>query len=98
MAKIGHSGYLHKALRSLESVQNDLFIFGHSFDSSDEHILRLIESNTGIRRLFVGLYGEKESPENLRIKQRAIAMNDRRSSKRQLGVHFYQAESAHVWG
>ena len=39
LTKIMHSAYLAKAVRSLESIQHNLFIFGHSLDESDNHIL-----------------------------------------------------------
>ena len=95
--KISHNGYLHKALRSLEGIGNDLFIFGHSFAANDKHILRVIEKGK-VRRLFVSLYGDPNSESNQSIIRRANLMGDRRSKRNQLEVFFYDAESAHVWG
>ena len=101
LTKIMHSAYLHKATRSLESIQNNLFIFGHSLDESDSHILSLIEHGR-ISNLFVSIYGDTDAHENTEIIRRAIKMAAKRDQifdgGRTLAVDFFDAESANVWG
>ncbi|MGE5475155.1 MAG: DUF4917 family protein [Bacteroidales bacterium] len=101
LAKIMHSAYLHKGLRSLESVTGSLFVFGHSLAENDDHILRLIETGK-ISKLFVSIYGDPTAKANKAIIQRAKAMTKARQMhsghRYPLDVFFYDAESAHVWG
>ena len=98
--KIMHSAYLHKALRSFSSIGGSLFVFGHSFDNNDYHILGRIP-HSKITNLFISLYGDKDSEANKGIIQSAYALREIRSElsrKKELNVHFFDAESAHVWG
>ncbi len=101
LTKIMHSGYLHKALRSLESITGNLFIFGHSLDENDNHILNLIEHGK-MTRLFVSIYGDPTTKENQAIIERANQMTARREQiyrgRKSLAVDFFDAESAEVWG
>lgn len=47
LTRIRHSGYLQRSLKSFAGIcrspGSSLFMFGHSLDPTDEHILRLIE-------------------------------------------------------
>ncbi len=101
LTKIMHSAYLHKALRSLESIKGNLFIFGHSLDENDNHILNLIEHGK-ITHLFVSIYGDPTTKENQVIIARANQMATRRdqiyNGRKTLAVDFFDAESAQVWG
>lgn len=98
--KIMHSAYLHKALRSFSSISGSLFVFGHSFDDNDDHILGKIPIGK-VTDLFVGLYGDPDAELNVRIRQKAQRFSEERAAiprKRPLGVRFYDASSAAVWG
>lgn len=101
LERITHSGYLHKALRSLESIGGDLFVYGHSLADNDEHVLRAIEHGK-VTSLFVSLYGDPTTERNQHIIKRAEAMRlyraQRYGSKRPLRVAFYDAQTANVWG
>jgi len=101
LTKIMHSAYLHKALRSFESITGNLFIFGHSLAENDNHILNLIEHGK-VSQLFVSIYGDPTTPENQAIIHRAKQMATRREEifgrRRPLAVEFFGAESAEVWG
>lgn len=101
LTKIMHSAYLHKAVRSLESIQHNLFIFGHSLDESDNHILKLIEHGK-VSKLFVSIYGDTDANGNPAIIQRAKEMAENRGHiyrrGRPLAVEFFDAGSAQVWG
>ncbi|MGB7440118.1 MAG: DUF4917 family protein [Coleofasciculaceae cyanobacterium] len=100
VARINHSGYLSKAMRSFSSIGKDLFIYGHSLAESDEHILHAIEKGK-INNVFVSIYGEPDSERNQRIIERAKQLQSNRSkrgSQKKLAVHFFEASSADVWG
>lgn len=101
LEKIMHSGYLHKALRSLESINGALFVYGHSLAENDEHVLRAIE-HSKVSSLFVSLYGDPATERNQHAIKRAEAMPVYRAqhygTKRPLQVAFYEAQTANVWG
>ncbi|SDH76399.1 DUF4917 family protein [Roseospirillum parvum] len=98
--KIMHSAYLHKALRSFESIGGSLFVFGHSFDDNDDHVLGRIPTGK-VQDLYVGIYGDPESTVNRRTIAKARRFAEQRSEiprKRPLEIHFYDASTANVWG
>jgi hypothetical protein len=104
LEKILHNAYLHKALRSYESICDQtsaaMFVFGHSLAANDEHILRKIaQGNVG--QLFVSLHGDPDSDGNNDIRKQAaklVAKRQARSRAKSLELSFFQAESAAVWG
>lgn len=97
LERIRHSDYLSRGLRSFAHISGDLVVFGHSFADNDDHVLRLIfRQKTG--RLYVGLFGDPESPANKRIVRKAMDFGAQRSTSRPLEVQFYDAATARVWG
>lgn len=95
--RILHSGYLLHGLRSFAQIRGSLFIYGHSLAANDEHILRLIEKNTTLKSVFISLFGDPASELNTGIIDRANRLPMRRTTANPLVVHFFDAESAHVW-
>ncbi len=98
--KIMHSAYLHKALRSFSSISGSLFVFGHSFDDNDDHVLSKIPQGR-ITELFVGLYGDPNSESNKAIIAKAFSFTDLRAGiprKNKLSVRFFDVGTAKVWG
>lgn len=99
--KIVHHGYLNKGLRSLSSIQHPLFLYGVSLSQNDAHLINIIVKNTSIKKLFVSLFGSPESPGNKQTIKAALAASARRDSRSPrypLEVHFYDSETAKVWG
>lgn len=100
LSRIRHSGYLQRSLRSFagscRTRDAALFIFGHSLDASDDHVLHHIEKGT-IGRLYVSVYGNPESDENRGKMARAQRISDARSDRHPLNVTFFDAGSAAVW-
>ncbi len=99
MTRIQHSGYLQRSLKSFANVGNAMFIFGLSFSENDEHILRKIETGK-LENVFISLYGDPESDDNKRIRQRAerMVLNRPEDNRNSLKVRFFDADSANVWG
>jgi hypothetical protein len=95
-AKIMHSAYLGRGLRSFPNITGTLFTFGFAMSPNDEHWLRLIEKGR-LTLLAVGLYGDPEAPWNKAISSRAEAIKAAKRGK-PIEVIYYQAESAAVWG
>ena len=99
--RVLHNAYLHKALRSFSNVGGSLFIFGHSLDINDDHILNEIVKNTKFRSLFISLHGSASAVDISKIKTKATLMAQQRATKsprKPLDIHFFSAESAQVWG
>ena len=100
--RVMHSSYLIRGYRSLSQITGSLFIFGHSLQQSDEHVLKCIE-DSNVQNVYVSIFGDPDSPDNQRIINRAQTlssgrMNSRRRTSRNLEVMFYDAASASVWG
>lgn len=98
--KIMHSAYLHKALRSFSNISGSLFVFGHSFDDNDDHVLKKIPEGK-VTDLFVGLYGDPSSDANKRIIAKAFSFVDFRAEtgrRNKLNIHLFDVGTAKVWG
>lgn len=99
--RIRHSGYLQRSLKSFAAIcrspSSSLFVFGHSLDPNDQHILRHIEKGK-VRTLYVSLYGDPASDANVAAVHRAEGFALARNDRYPLDVRFFQAESAVVWG
>lgn len=97
LTKILHSAYLNHAIRSFSKIGGTLFVHGHSLAASDDHLLRQIAKGK-IRGLYVSLHGDPTSEGNQEIISRALSLAANRPENRPLGVRFYDAASADVWG
>ena len=97
LEKIRHSAYLARCERSLYSIGGTLFVYGWSLGANDAHILRAIERSR-VRTVFISLFGDPDSDANRALASRADALVEARGGGRPLEVHYYSAESAHVWG
>lgn len=95
--RIRHNDYLAKAYRSFSSIQGALFIFGHSLAENDNHYLRCIQRGK-VAHLYVGLYGDPNSDANKFIMRRANELTNGRRARNPLGVSYFDAGSAKVWG
>lgn len=102
--QIRGNGYLFYCLDKLSRIESPLVIYGHGLGKSDAHILREIADNFALGQVFVGLYGDPDSPSNQETRARAREIQDRRDEKTAavgvsapVEVHFYDSETAHVW-
>ncbi|EKN87873.1 SIR2-like domain protein [Leptospira interrogans str. 2003000735] len=96
-ARIDHSGYLNRGLRSFTNLTDPLIIFGHSLTDSDNHILKLMEKGK-FKQLFISIYGNHKNKNNQRLINRAEKIRNSRNSKHPLELNFFNAETANVWG
>ena len=95
--RIRHNDYLAKAYRSFSSIQGALFVFGHSLAENDNHYLRCIQRGK-VSHLYVGLYGDPNLDANKFIMRRANELSYGRRGRNPLGVSYFDAVSANVWG
>jgi len=109
LARINHSGYLHKTKRSFAEIGGSLFIHGHSLGDNDDHIIMMIPE-TKINKLFISFINDPNIPENEgkilkieRIKEKRkqflqkIYPSGKKSKRSEMEVYFYKASSANVW-
>jgi hypothetical protein len=102
LTRIQHSAYLHHSYKSyigvIEQGRNSaLFIYGHSFDPSDDHILERI-GRSQIGQVYISLFDDPDSPANQEIIRRAERLKAMRGDRNPLFVGYYDAQSAKVWG
>lgn len=101
LAKIRHNAYLYQGMKVLTSNAKQgrhcFFIFGHSLAANDSHILRRLGRGR-FSKLYVSLYGDPESDVNVEIIQKANQLARLRHERHPLGVVFYDAASAQIWG
>lgn len=100
-SKIRHNAYLYQGFKQLtanvKQGKHCFFIFGHSLAENDDHIL-LRMARGRFPKLYVGIYGDPNSEENLEIIKRAKNLALQRHEKWPLELSFYDAASARVWG
>jgi len=97
LERIVHSNYLSRGMRSLAHIGGALFVHGHSMASNDSHILNLIPKSK-IKKLFISLHGDISNAANQTIIESAVKLVNKRKTKTQLELFFYDSESAKVWG
>lgn len=99
--KIRHNAYLYQGFKQLTANASQgkhcFFIFGHSLAENDDHILVRLGRGR-FPKLYVGIYGDPDTPDNQRIMARAKSLAGLRQEKWPLDVAFYDAASAQVWG
>jgi len=99
--KIRHNAYLYQCFKVLtanaDMGTHCFFIFGHSLAANDDHILKRLGRGK-CKTLYVGLYGDPDSPGNVEIVARANGLKAQRNARNSLEVIFFDSASAHVWG
>ena len=88
-SKIQSHPYLLYAYNELKKLTGDLFIFGHSLDDSDDHIVKAIDKST-LKNIFISVYAEE-------ISERAAFIKRAETKFKNKEVYFFNAESAEVW-
>lgn len=96
--RIRHNDYLSKMHRGFTEIKDNLVIYGHSLDECDDHIfVDRIGRRGKIKRLYVSLFGDPDSPSNRSIIRKAESIPEYRKIKHPLEVKFYDAASATLW-
>lgn len=101
LQQIQHSGYLWYCLDKLARIEGPLVIFGHSLGPSDMHIIERMVGNIKLEKIFIGLHGDPESPNNLSIRAAASAMILKRAAipkSASLSIQYFDTATTNVWG
>ena len=67
---IERDGYLQEAMQSLHNLSGILFTFGVGFNWQDQHIFNAVLQNPNPIDIFIGLYGDYYTPENMALRYR----------------------------
>jgi hypothetical protein len=99
-ARVAASEYLSTCMQVLRNTDGTLVIYGHSLSDADAHIRAAIAEARGLDRLFVGLYGDPDSPSNATTRGAAerIAAERQAFGGPAVQVHYYDSSTARVWG
>lgn len=87
--------YLNYCYEQLCQIQGVLFIYGHSLDDKDKHIFDAINTNLGIKAVYISIFDPKTNEENIRRK--AYERFSERINNQSLVVDFYNAQSVALW-
>lgn len=108
ISQIEGSSYLSNCMRKFSGIKGHLFTFGHSMSAQDQHIVDAVVKNHALRHLWIGIRGDFGKKSNQRLydlgetmkKRRLERIGERKHSKATgpLFVHFFDADSAKVWG
>ncbi len=100
-SKIRHNAYLYQGLKVLtanaDQGRHCFFIFGHSLDDNDGHILRRLGRGK-FPKLYVSLYGDPANDTNKAVIEKAERLSALRKDRYPLEVVYFDAASAQVWG
>lgn len=92
LVRIKHNPYLNHCFNTLKTLNESLFIHGHSMSGNDEHIFQQIRESS-VSKVFVSVFGDAYSSEN-----KATMANARRFiGTRKINVEFYDASSTPIW-
>lgn len=99
--KIRHNAYLYQGSKVLgsnaDTAKHSFFIYGHSLADNDDHIL-LALARGKFKLLFISIYGDPNNSSNQEIIAKAERLKDERLDSYPLEIHYFDAESANVWG
>lgn len=96
LKRIKENGYLSRSFSSLKNIAGDLFIFGHSIRDEDDHVFEIINSNKGLKKIFISLHGDISSDWNKKIISKInIWRNNYKLKDRE--YYFYNSSSTIIW-
>ena len=93
--RIQNSAYLKYTFDSLDKIDDNLFIFGHSLGDTDDHVFERVNSQSNLRNIFISIHGDITSLDNQRIVNKVRGWERLNSNKH---YYFYDAADANVWG
>ena len=93
--RINTNSYLGRCFSSLKSITGALFIYGHSLRDEDDHVFNYVNSNRKVKKIFISIYGDPNSPDNNKLLQKVEQWEAQNESKE---YRIFDAISAKVWG
>jgi len=96
LKRIKENGYLSRSFSSIKSITGDIFIFGHSIRDEDDHVFDIINTNRGLKKIFISLFGNKDSEENKKIIHKIVGWRNEYNFKGREYI-FYNSSTTNVW-
>jgi len=100
LQQINENGYLSYCYGKLKRVQNNLVVYGSSLGTSDQHIADIISENQDIKKVYLGIYDDKDSTAMLQINKTIERMKDRRkivNENKPLEIEMYDSKTVEIW-
>ncbi len=94
-SRIQNSAYLKYTFDSLDKIDDNLFIFGHSLGDTDDHVFERVNSQSNLKNIFISIHGDINSADNQIIVNKVSGWERLNSNKH---YYFYDAADANVWG
>lgn len=94
LGRIKKNGYLSRTFSSMKNIKGSIFIFGHSIRDEDDHVFNFMNDNAKIENVFISLYGDISTPDNLAIINKVDKWRGNYPKK---NFEFYDALSTKVW-
>lgn len=105
--QIASNAYLHYCLGKLSRIESPLITFGFSFGDSDSHIEKELVENLALPKIYIGVYGSVDEPQNKHFKFVQERMSKKREElvkkfkqnkkAKELEVVFYNTQTISVW-
>lgn len=92
-ARIRENSYLGRSFSSLKGITGNLFIYGHSLRDEDNHVFDVVNKHTGIKKMFISIYGDPHSSNNQKIFEKTDLWRDEYNKQ----IYFFNSDSANVW-
>jgi hypothetical protein len=101
------NAYLAYCWSKFGRIESPLIVYGHSLSVHDTHILHEIIENTNLHDVYVSIYGDPDSSDNLKLITTVEQLVDARNKlvegrpkadRQRLTVYFFNAESMQIWG
>lgn len=96
LKRIKENGYLSRSFSSIKSITGDIFIFGHSIRDEDDHVFDIINTNRSLKKIFISLFGNKDSEENKKIIHKIAGWRNEYNFKGREYI-FYNSSTTNVW-
>lgn len=95
LQQIRSSEYLNHCFEDFSSIRGNLFTYGQSLSSQDQHIIRAIAQNPRLSRLYVGVYRGSSAEEACGLIERVSTALDRYESH--LSPVFFDSSTVPMW-
>lgn len=100
MEQINQSSYLSYCYSKLKRVQNSIVIYGSSLNDNDRHIIDAIAENRDVKRVFIGIYDERNLQSMQQIERMKEYLLRRRllvDSSKPVEVEYFDSRTVEVW-
>ena len=92
--RIQDCNYLKHAFDSLNKIDNNLFIFGHSLGNTDDHVFERVNSLPELKNIFISIFDDAKPNDKKNIIDKVRRWKIKNPDKR---YFFYNTKSTDLW-